>query len=209
MLWKLFFGKSQEEYLQEVMDRLSGVDELHSGLAAGLDDVKVLLEDSRKNGGLQEEKLDRILTIMEEWTNTYEDKMDQVKEEKEQQLKSLLEGERQRIVLEEQKEKEYLQQIEELQHQAEEYKQKHEESETNLWSLQKEIQSLKKKMNSMQNDQLAYRAKQRSAPSGRQAGVSNPQMSKEEQSLLKDQYDYFPVSKSSKTTVFNPMRYSK
>jgi DNA repair ATPase RecN len=207
-MWKLFFGKSKEDYFQEVMDQLSGMDGNYSNLTTGVEDVKELLEDSRKSGDLQEEKLERILTIMEDWMNTYEEKLVRLGEEKEKELQSGTEREN-NFYLEEKKEREYLQQIEKLQNQAGEYKQKLEESETNVWSLQKDINSLKKQIGSMQNNQLNSLSKKKSALSGRQARGRSPELSQEEQSFIKEQYDCFPISKDSRTTIFNPMRYSK
>ncbi|MGM0843806.1 MAG: hypothetical protein ACQEUT_02430 [Bacillota bacterium] len=205
MLWKLFFGKSREEYFQEVMDRLAGMDSHYTELTSGMEDVRGLLQDSRRNGGLQEEKLDRLLTIMEDWMNTYEEKMSQLGGEDGQELKR----EREMYALEETKEREYQQEIELLRDQAEEYKRKNEEAEKNVWTMQKEVQSLKKQISSMQNNQLNSISKKRSAPSGRQARSGGHGISKEDQSIAKERYDYFPVSKNSKTTIFNPMRYSK
>ncbi|WP_113930763.1 hypothetical protein [Bacillus sp. P14.5] len=161
MLWKLFYGKSKEEYFQEVMDRLTGMDSHYSDLSSGMEDVRGLLEDSRMNGGLQEEKIDRLLTIMEDWMNTYEEKVNQLGVADEQELKRELERERERSAQAEQKEKEYEkritslqvqaekkekehgQRIASLQDQAEEYKRKQEESEQSVWAMQKEVQSLK------------------------------------------------------------------
>ncbi|TYS15202.1 hypothetical protein FZC78_16230 [Rossellomorea vietnamensis] len=210
MLWKLFFGKSKEEYLQEVLDRLSGMDSHYSDLTTGMEDVRELLEASRVNGGLQEEKLDRLLTIMEDWMNTYEEKIHQLGAADDQELKRELERERERASLEEQKEREYQQRIELLQTQAEEYKQKHEESEKSVWSMQKEVQALKKQFNSMHNHQLnSISSRKKNAGSRRQAIAGGQGMSKEDQSMMKERYGNIPVSTSSKTTIFNPMRYSK
>lgn len=202
MLWKLFFGKSKEEYLQEVLDRLAGMDSQYSDLTEGMEDVRELLEASKVNGGLQEEKLNRLLTIMEEWMNTYEEKIHQLGSADGQELNRELESWSDL-------EKEYQQRIDLLQAQAEEYKQKHEESEKSVWSMQKEVQALKKKMNSMQNKQLHSISRKKSTSSRRQAIAGGQEISKEDQSLMKERYDYIPVSTSSKTTIFNPMRYSK
>ncbi|MGD6967678.1 hypothetical protein ACQCVP_14715 [Rossellomorea vietnamensis] len=202
MLWKLFFGKSKEEYLQEVLDRLAGMDSQYDDLTAGMENVRELLEASRVNGGLQEEKIDRLLTIMEDWMDTYKENMHQLGAADDQELKREL-GEWSNL------EKEYQQRIDLLQAQAEEYKQKHEESEKSVWSMQKEVQALKKKMNSMQNKQLHSISKKKSAASKRQAIGGGQEISKEDQSMMNERYDYIPVSQNSKTTIFNPMRYSK
>lgn len=212
MLWKLFFGKSKEEYLKEVLDRLSGMDSHYSDLTSGMEDVRELLEASKLNGGLQEEKLDRLLTIMEDWMNTYEEKVNQPGLADELVLQKELERERERerMALIEEKEKEYQLKLDLQQAEAEEYKQKYEESEKSVWSMQKEVQSLKRQLNSIQNSQFhSVSKKRKAATSAKQAVGGGQGLSKEDQNMIKERYDFFPVDKNSKTTIFNPMRYSK
>jgi predicted RNase H-like nuclease (RuvC/YqgF family) len=210
MLWKLFFGKSKEEYLKEVLDHLSGMDSHYSELTSGMEDVRELLEASKLNGGLQEEKLDRLLTIMEDWMNTYEEKVHQPGLANELELKKELERERERMALKEEKEKEYQHKIDLQQAETEEYKQKYEESEKSVWSMQKEVQSLKRQLTSMQNNQFHSVSKKRKAAASTKQAVGGVQgLSKEDQNMIKESYDLFPVDKNSKMTIFNPMRYSK